>query len=172
MTSSGKRVVGLVLIVALQILILQPILAQQASGSMAAAQRTRATTSASIELLTDPEGLDFKPFLQSVYTSVKREWNAGMPPSVELGDLGRVTLQFHVQQDGTVPEDSLKVRFTSGKKHLDEAALQAMRNAAPFKHLPEKFSQPFVELRMTFYYNLAPKSSGVLSILRPAAFPW
>jgi hypothetical protein len=25
--------------------------------------------------------------------------------------------------------------------------------SAPFSHLPEKFSQPFVELRLVFYYN-------------------
>jgi hypothetical protein len=28
------------------------------------------------------------------------------------------------------------------------------RETAPFSHLPENFSQPFIELRFTFYYNL------------------
>jgi hypothetical protein len=32
--------------------------------------------------------------------------------------------------------------------------LQGLQEAAPFNHLPEKFSKPFIVLRFTFYYNL------------------
>jgi TonB family protein len=109
-----------------------------------------------IELLTPTEGLDFNPFMRSSYLSIKREWFAGMPPSVEKGEKGIVVIQFEVQQDGKLPDDSLRVKASSGKKELDNASLNAIRNAAPFDHLPSKFSQPLVDLRMTFYYNVAP----------------
>jgi TonB family protein len=78
-----------------------------------------------------------------------------MPSSVENGDKGVVSIQFRVQQNGKVPFDSMKIISSSGKKEFDDASLNAIRNVAPFDHLPSKFSQPFVELRMTFYYNTA-----------------
>jgi outer membrane biosynthesis protein TonB len=46
--------------------------------------------------------------------------------------------------------------YRSGKDELDTASLPAVREAEPFKPLPEKFSQPFILLRITFYYNLKP----------------
>jgi TonB family protein len=117
----------------------------------------KATAGADIEMRTDTEGVDFGPYMKSLYMSIKREWFAGMPPSVEKGEKGTVTVQFRVLRDGKVPEDFLKVVFSSEKKDLDEASLQAVRKAAPFDHLPEKYSQPFIELRMTFQYNVAPQ---------------
>lgn len=111
---------------------------------------------ASIELLTDPEGVDFNNCLRQVYFAVRSSWFSNMPPSVEKGNQGSNAVQFHIMRDGTVPKDSLELMYHSGKDELDMASLRAVREAAPFKPLPEKFSQPFVALRITFYYNLKP----------------
>jgi outer membrane biosynthesis protein TonB len=45
---------------------------------------------------------------------------------------------------------------SSEKSDFDAASSQAVREAAPFNHLPQKFSKPFIEVRFTFYYNVAP----------------
>jgi hypothetical protein len=66
MTSSGKRVLGLAFTVVMQILILQPTVAQQQSSDSTATV-PRATASARIEMRADTEGIDFAPFLQSVH---------------------------------------------------------------------------------------------------------
>jgi TonB family protein len=138
---TGKRLVALALMTAPPVLPPEPSLAYlQLSDSARNAQR--ATAAAAIEMRTDTEGVDFGPFMQSVYRSVKREWFAAMPPSVEKGDKGIVSIQFRVQQDGKVPGDSLKVVSSSGKKEFNDAGLNAIRNVAPFDHLPSKFSQP------------------------------
>ena len=79
-----------------------------------------------------------------------------MPPSVEKGEQGVNSVEFHILQNGTVPKDSVKMGFQSGKTALDAASLQAVREAAPINHLPDKFSQPFIVLRITFYYNVKP----------------
>jgi hypothetical protein len=148
---SGKSLVAL--LTALQIL--SPGLARayrQSGDSTGNAQK--ATAGATIKLLTDPEGVDFAPFVQSVYISVKRAWFGGMGSAVEKGAKGIVEIQFRIQQDGKVPGDSVKVLASSGPKEYEYAVLNGLRDAAPFDHLPSKFSQPFVELRMTFYYNV------------------
>jgi hypothetical protein len=40
----------------------------------------------------------------------------------------------------------------SGKGDLDVVSLRAIQEAGPFSHLPE-ISQPFIALRVCFYYN-------------------
>jgi TonB family protein len=113
-------------------------------------------TTAFIELLTPPEGQDFGPFIRSVYVSIKRELFANMPESIKLGEKGIVSIQLRVGRDGRLAADLPKVVAASGHKELTETALTAVRKASPFNELPEEFSQPFVDLRMTFYYNVDP----------------
>lgn len=60
-------------------------------------------------MLTDTEGVDFNSYLRDVYLSVKKHWFANMPPSVEKGQQGTNTIEFHVLQDGSVPKDSIKI---------------------------------------------------------------
>jgi TonB family protein len=109
-----------------------------------------------LELLTSTEGVDFNPYMHDLYMSIKTKWLASMPPSVRLGQRGIDVVQFRVLQDGSVPDDFLKLRQGSGKKDFDEASLAAIRKAGPFNHLPKDFSQPFIELRVSFYYNIDP----------------
>ena len=76
------------------------------------------------------------------------------------------------EPDGTVPDEFLKLRQNSENKDLDDASLRAIRKAAPFSHLPKDYSQPFIELRMSFYYNVDPPKPVppvAITILRSSA---
>lgn len=112
-----------------------------------------------LEMLTDTEGIDFNQYLRTVYISVRQNWFAVMPPSVQAGQQGVNKVEFRVMQDGKIPEDSVKLTVHSGKEDFDRTSLVAIRASAPFSHLPEKFSQPFIALRITFYYNIPQKST-------------
>jgi TonB family protein len=126
----------------------------QQSGSVA-----KGYAACAIQMRSDTQGVDFNSYLRDVYVSVKKRWFANMPPSVEKGQQGTNTFEFHVLQDGSVPKDSLKMVLSSDRSDFDAASLQGIREAAPFSHLPEKLAQPFIVLRFTFYYNLPiPKS--------------
>jgi hypothetical protein len=109
-----------------------------------------------MELLTPTEGVDFSNYLQRVYFTVKRNWEAVMPESVSLGDKGVVSLRFKIMKNGGVPTgDPVRV-FGSGKEPLDRAAISSIRASNPFEPLPSAFSGDFIELRFTYYYNLQP----------------
>jgi outer membrane biosynthesis protein TonB len=109
-----------------------------------------------MEMLTPTEGVDFSNYLQRVYVTVKRNWEAVMPESVRLGDKGVVSLQFKIMKNGNVPNgDPVRV-FGSGKEPLDRAAISSIRTSNPFEPLPPAFSGPYIELRFTYYYNLQP----------------
>ena len=107
-----------------------------------------------IEILSDTEGVDFNDYLQRVYLTVKRNWFAVMPASVQLGDQGRVALIFKIRRDGTVAETDPEVYSGSGKEPLDRAAVSSIRASNPFPPLPPAFKGPYIELRYTYFYNL------------------
>jgi TonB family protein len=153
-SSSLVRLLMLVFLVSLQCL--EPV-SPAASAKSASQQSTppaKGSAGGGIELLTDTEGVDFSSYLRDVSLSVKKRWFANMPASVQKGQQGTNTVEFHVLQDGSVPKNSIKVVATSKKSDLDAASWRGVQAAAPFHHLPEKFSKPFIVLRFTFYYNV------------------
>jgi len=107
-----------------------------------------------LEMLTPDQGVDFSSYLQRVYYTVKRNWFAVMPPSVELGDRGIVVLTFRITRDGTVPPTEPIIQQNSGKEPLDRAAYSSIRASTPFEPLPPQFSGPYIELRYTYLYNI------------------
>jgi len=113
-----------------------------------------------LEMLTPDEGVDFSGYLQRVYYTVKRNWFAVMPSSVELGEKGIVQLTFRINRDGSVPAGDPVIGHNSGKEPLDRAAYSSVRASNPFESLPPQFSGPYIELRYTYYYNIMPGSVG------------
>jgi TonB family protein len=116
----------------------------------------KGSASAGIELLTDTQGVDFNDYLRRIYYIVKNNWYSVMPPSVSLGDQGVVSLQFRIMRDGSVPDGMPVQVYGSGKEPLDRAAYSSIRASNPFPPLPSQFTGPYIELRYTYYYNLAP----------------
>ena len=110
-----------------------------------------------MEMLTDPQGVDFQSYLQRVYVTVKRNWFAVMPASVELGEKGIVVLTFRIMRDGIVPSNEPEIQANSGKEPLDRAAYSSVRASNPFEPLPGQFKGPYIELRYRYYYNILPE---------------
>ena len=50
----------------------------------------------SLELLSDPKGVDFRPYLLQVLQTIRMNWRSVYPESARLGSRGRVVLQFAV----------------------------------------------------------------------------
>jgi hypothetical protein len=57
-------------------------------------------------------------------------------------------------QDGKIPEDLVKLAGHSGKEDLDGASPTAIHALTQLDHLPERFSQSFIALRITLYYSM------------------
>ncbi len=113
-----------------------------------------------LEMLTPDQGVDFSGYLQRVYVTVKRNWFAVMPSSVELGEQGIVQLTFRINRDGSVSVGDPVIVRQSGKEPLDRAAFSSIRASNPFEGLPPQFSGPYIELRYTYFYNINPASQG------------
>jgi TonB family protein len=110
-----------------------------------------------LELLSDPMGVDFRPYLLQILGTVRRNWFAVMPESASLGRRGRVAVQFAIAKDGKVT----KIVFgtQSGADALDRAAVASISMSNPFPPLPNEFRGSVIRLQFTFMYNSASRST-------------
>ncbi|MFB3778249.1 MAG: TonB family protein [Bryobacteraceae bacterium] len=111
-------------------------------------------TGSSLELLSDPKGVDFRPYLIRILASVKRNWLAVIPESARLGRRGRVAIQFVIAKDGSVPR--LVISSASGTEALDRAAVAGISASNPFPPLPAEFQGADIRLQFVFLYNVQP----------------
>jgi outer membrane biosynthesis protein TonB len=123
-------------------------------GGASGGRGSGGTAYGGLEMLTPDQGVDFNNYLQRVYVTVKRNWFAVMPGSVELGEKGIVVLTFKIMRDGSVPSAEPVIQRNSGKEPLDRAAYSSVRASNPFEPLPPQFSGPYIELRYTYLYNI------------------
>lgn len=106
-----------------------------------------------VELLSDPRGVDFRPYLTQVLAAVRRNWFAVIPESARLGmTRGRTLLQFSVARNGSVPK--LVIARSSGTPPLDRAAVAGVSASNPFPPLPAEYLGPDIRLQFTFLYNM------------------
>ena len=105
-----------------------------------------------MQLLTDPQGVDFRPYLVRILASVKQHWLSVMPESVKLGRRGKVAIQFSISREGGVPK--LVIAEASGAEALDRAAVAGISASVPFPPLPAEFKGDRIVLQMNFAYNM------------------
>jgi TonB family protein len=105
-----------------------------------------------LQLLSDPLGVDFRPYLTQILATVRRNWMAIIPESVHLGRRGKVAIQFSINRVGGVPK--LVIASGSGTDALDRAAVAAISASNPFPPLPTDFKGDRVVLQFNFAYNM------------------
>lgn len=106
----------------------------------------------SLELLSDPQGVDFRPYLRRVLAIVRRNWLSVVPESARYGRRGKTMIQFSISRDGRVPK--LVIAGPSGTEALDRAAVAGISASNPFPPLPPEFKGEVVRLQFAFSYNM------------------
>jgi len=109
-------------------------------------------TGSSLELMSDPMGVDFKPYLTQILALVRKNWFAVWPESARLGNRGLVQLQFIIDRSGQVPK--LVIATPSGSEALDRAAVAGISASVPFPPLPNQFKGQEIRLQFAFQYNV------------------
>lgn len=106
-----------------------------------------------LELLSDPKGVDFRPYLLQLLNSVRRNWYAVIPESARLGmERGRVAVQFAVQRDGSVRK--VVIASSSASVPLERAAVAGISASMPAPPLPREFTGDEIRLQFVFLYNI------------------
>jgi TonB family protein len=105
-----------------------------------------------IRLLSNPEGVDFRPYLIQVMAAIRRNWFAVYPEAAKTGMRGEVVLQFRVAKQGMVAK--VVYNGQSPSRPLNEAAVSAISASNPFPPLPVEFHGDHIDLQMRFLYNM------------------
>ncbi|HEV2689857.1 MAG TPA: TonB family protein [Bryobacteraceae bacterium] len=105
-----------------------------------------------LELLSDPMGVDFRPYLIRILAVVRRNWFSVIPESARLGNRGITQLQFIIDRNGQVPK--LVIANTSGSDSLDKAAVAGVSASVPFPPLPAEFRGREIRVQFAFKYNV------------------
>jgi TonB family protein len=105
-----------------------------------------------LELLSDPQGVDFRPYLIQVLAAVRRNWLAVLPESARMGRQGRVGIQFSIARNGNVPK--LVITAQSGTEALDRAAVAGISASQVFPPFPPGFKGDRIVLQFNFAYNI------------------
>ena len=103
------------------------------------------------QLLSDPHGINFRPYLIQVLLAVKKNWLAVMPESARMGRRGYVTIQFIIDREGSVPK--LVIASGSGTEAFDRAAVAGVSASNPFPPLPAEFPGNDIRVQLSFAYN-------------------
>ncbi|MGI2907221.1 TonB family protein [Tolypothrix sp. VBCCA 56010] len=102
--------------------------------------------------MSDPQGVDFRPYMIRVLAIVKRNWFAVIPESARFGRRGKTIIQFAISKDGKVPK--LVITGPSGTEALDRAAVAGISASNPFPPLPSEFKGDVIRLQFGFSYNM------------------
>jgi len=111
-----------------------------------------------MQLMSDPQGVDFKPYMLQILASVRRNWFNVIPAIARTGRPGLVTVQFIINKRGEVPK--LVIASTSGTLAFDRAAVASISASYPFPPLPSDYTGTEIRLQLAFSYNLGPTVSG------------
>jgi len=112
-------------------------------------------TCSTLQLLSDPQNVDFQPYLLQVLQVVKRNWLTVIPDAARTGRRGVVTIRFIIDKNGAI--SSLVISSPSGTGVFDRAAIAGMSMSNPFPRLPAEYKGNQIRLQMSFAYNPADK---------------
>jgi TonB family protein len=106
-----------------------------------------------LQLLSDPQNIDFKPYLLQILGMVRSNGFAVIPESARLGARrGLTVIQFIVDRRGAVPK--LVIATPSGTEAFDRAAVASVSASYPFPPLPPEYKGADIRLQLAFAYNM------------------
>jgi TonB family protein len=110
-----------------------------------------------IHVLSSVGPNEAESYRQLLRASINRRWYEEVPESALKGATGRVAIRFTVLNDGSLASPDPVIESSSGRKSFEGAALDGIKNAAPFKPFPAELKVSSIEIRATFFYNEKPE---------------
>ena len=97
---------------------------------------------------------DFGLYMKNMQCKIKRNWN---PPKGT--ESKQVVILYSLNKKGEVIK--ISVYHTSGNVDMDNAAIEALKNSAPFGKLPPEFKGDHIDVQFTFDYNVWTKEGKI-----------
>src|ERR1051326_1096476 len=123
----------------------------RATGQGAAPQQDqdstkgRVTSRGTIEIVSGHDGLDSNRYMGEVFQKLNSQ-GTFQARNVPGGKSGKVVVEFVVLRDGSL--GSAKIMHSTVDQAISQAQVDAIRSAAPFPALPEKFKGKSLKMRL------------------------
>ncbi|MBI2081374.1 MAG: TonB family protein [candidate division NC10 bacterium] len=92
---------------------------------------------------------EYAAYLEQVQRRIEREWRYPRLAQ-ERGLTGKLVIEFAIRQDGRLAR--LRLADSSGISILDDAAVEAVRRAAPYAALPDNMGLDRLNIVASFEY--------------------
>lgn len=99
----------------------------------------------------DTKEFRYQPYMARLKDKIEKAWEYP-PDAAARGIYGDLDIQFTINKNGGL--DNVELLKTSGHRSLDEAALSALRNAAPFFPLPGEWGRDSITIPGHFIYHI------------------
>ncbi len=119
------------------------------SGTSKEYQYKNAKREATVSLGT--QSLKYASYMQHIKDAIQNVWIYPQEAQME-GEQGRLLILFSINKSGKVVKVSLL--RSSGYPLLDNAAVEAVKDASPFPPLPKRFGIDKLNIYATFQYSL------------------
>jgi TonB family protein len=118
-----------------------------------APDRAPAGNSIAIQTLSDTEGVDFRPYIESMSSKIKEQWLKRMPEEARMGEQAKMTVAISIMPSGDLSLEGVRIETGSGRRELDKAGALAIQNSVPFRPLPSNFHGASLRIRVSLFYN-------------------
>src|SRR5262245_440843 len=105
------------------------------------------------KILSPTYGYDFGPYLNQVLNRIRFNWYS-LIPEIAKFRRGKVVIIFRIEENGGISNP--RVVANSGTDPLDRAAFGSITASNPFPKLPSNFEGHYLDLQITFLYNINP----------------
>jgi periplasmic protein TonB len=130
--------------------------------------RLRGREDGEYEVIPNTRESKIAPYLDAWRNKVERLGTLNFPRVMRAGNAtGNPVLEVSIRADGKL--QSVLVRRSSGRKELDQSAINILRLASPFDPFPAELGELYDELRFAYEWQFLPGgvSRGTVSV--PAA---
>jgi len=116
------------------------------------------TAEATVSL--DSQDVKYVSYLTKIKKKIEPLWHYPEPART-IGLQGKLALCFSIVRNGQLTR--LELLSSSGHPLLDEQALKAVKGAAPYFPLPERFQISRLNINATFEYRISPYNMSTFS---------
>ncbi len=104
------------------------------------------------QLLSDPQGVDFDPYITRILAMIKANWLPLIPEECNppISKAGTTLIRFKIEKDGTITAHAMVLEDSTGDNAINKAAWGSINAVGKFPPLPKQYPGSNIELRIRF----------------------
>lgn len=125
------------------------------NGDLGSAPRSRRggpIAGTGYQLMSDPQGVDFDPYIKRILAMIRAGWLPLIPEEVNppISKAGMTLIRFRIEKDGTITPGAMRLEDSTHDEAIDRAAWGGITSVGKFPPLPKEYPGTNIDLRIQF----------------------